>query len=1657
MDLATGASWHCPAAATCRSRNAARLVGQTPHSSLARSPSGAAPLRAGYRAYQQPFIQGPVQGTSLSPRSLNGFLIGQSSPDDLRCSHHWRGRQLGLVTIHLVTQDSGISRFERRRGLYRRVASYPNPFRFSSQRRVPYAIQGAGSPGPRKCQLIANAVAGPGDYSRNGRNSPGRSTVGGGSSTGYGLRPAASGLGNGYGSSCSGRSGGGGSSSSGDGDDGGSYTVRESGRLGSGSGIGGSDNGRNGGEAPHQSQQQRHWHQEQQRQQQQQQGRQQGRQQEERRAEGAGEQGKVEGSAQVSVQGKVQDSVQGKVEGSVELEVAIFEFMLAHGHPDRFPTRHELLAAGRQDLVEACLADGGWLSAGWEVGVAGEGDAGKGGGVKVDGGGDEAEVTGAGGRSVGQGRFRVQRSVGRGGHGGWRDDRESRESQLGQWAGSQWGSSGQTSSFVQRNQQHAEQVDDADVDLDSGFWSAMLSPPSQPIPPPSPRITPPAAGGREQAWAEGRSAGEGGLREGRAKSRGVGMGGEGGEGGEGGGGREGWKEGGRTGSMSAGGVRRSDLRGAGVKGRGTGTGAADWRADVLPGLDTPVDPTPGIPPAPAPAPPYDSPPSAAPPVSSLDSLSEPLSWALEASNEDASSGSEGEGGSSSEWDASSSEEEDEFAPDEERVSVSTSEQGGESSGEGTVSLSKENNTPPSATPPSATSPGAVRGAQMRLSSLFQQLGLPAIEWNPGTRGLSSAQGGQGGAIESTQKQQLGLPAIEWDPGTRGLGSELGGQGSTDGSLGRKLAKGSLPEVQEGTKGAGVGSESEGEADGAGGGVDSGLGRIAGGEGKSGGEAGVAERAGERARRGGGRRGYVSGEEGEKRKRRRRRPSGKRRKVEEIQPVDLLVLRQQLQEFSNAAGHPGIMPTQEQLKHAGRGDLAAALRQLAREQAGGDAGRSGQGREEGGETGGEGAQGGEASGQGGGTAGARIGRQETGVGKTGSGGNAAPGSEEGAREGEEGRALGRARGWSEVARLMGLGRRRRGRAASGEDGGVDGAVDGAVAGGVGGVVPDLPEESVVTSSPVKPRRPVGRPRKGPSSVQAAADETGRGGAEEPGVGSSTGGGRSEWWKGMGEEGETGRGAAQEPGVASSFGGGLVEGVRVNDGGGKARRLKEEEEKERGRVDDGSVVEGRVAEGSVAEGSVVEGSMGGVGNLDGFDAALSASLANLMAFRKRLQSLEGWDGRAAAGGAAARPAQDPARPAADEPAENLITPPLQAQITPASQAQPAPVGKEEVAPSPEGPAPGAPAPDAPASRKRRRRVTRKRSEGKARKKEDAGMGAADTDARDVAGAAGSAAAGASADAATAAGGAVADAPIAGAAGAAGDLSAAGGDVGDASATVADALSQLIGSFQPSAPPSPPAAAAAAAAAAEAAATDTTDPQLAPDNRAKNKEPPSPLRKLPLPPPPPLPDVPPPAAAFLRRDPDDLAGVTGRIRSLEQSLAATRAALRQGREALSRRDAELEEMRNRTRGELLRLTDSLEFRESEMLKTRAELRSTRAEVTALEGRFAAEFRETRRVLEEKDQQLGELQVAYVQLRPTRVVWPNPGNEVLLTGSFNGWTNRIKMIKSNAGVFVTTLHLYPGQYEVKFIVDGNWKVDPRRPIIYTPSGHENNILVVT
>jgi len=52
----------------------------------------------------------------------------------------------------------------------------------------------------------------------------------------------------------------------------------------------------------------------------------------------------------------------------------------------------------------------------------------------------------------------------------------------------------------------------------------------------------------------------------------------------------------------------------------------------------------------------------------------------------------------------------------------------------------------------------------------------------------------------------------------------------------------------------------------------------------------------------------------------------------------------------------------------------------------------------------------------------------------------------------------------------------------------------------------------------------------------------------------------------------------------------------------------------------------------------------------------------------------------------------------------------------------------------------------------------------------------------------------------------------------------------------------------------------------------------------------------------------------------------------------------------------------------------------------------------------------------------------------------EVFLTGNFNEWVpNARQMKKSNGGEWKTTMLLEEGEYEYRFVVDGEWRDDPR------------------
>ncbi|XP_050237668.1 protein PTST homolog 2, chloroplastic [Mercurialis annua] len=145
-----------------------------------------------------------------------------------------------------------------------------------------------------------------------------------------------------------------------------------------------------------------------------------------------------------------------------------------------------------------------------------------------------------------------------------------------------------------------------------------------------------------------------------------------------------------------------------------------------------------------------------------------------------------------------------------------------------------------------------------------------------------------------------------------------------------------------------------------------------------------------------------------------------------------------------------------------------------------------------------------------------------------------------------------------------------------------------------------------------------------------------------------------------------------------------------------------------------------------------------------------------------------------------------------------------------------------------------------------------------------------------------------------------------------------------------------------------------------------------------------------------------------------------------------------------------------ELVQLSDAWEFQEDEIMKAQDRLRSIRAKLAILEGKMTLAIIESQKIVEEKQKRADGAQRALQLLRTACIVWTNSASEVLLAGSFDGWTTKRKMQKSDVGIFSLCMKLYPGKYEIKFIVDGEWKVDPLRPVVCS-DGYENNILIIT
>ncbi|KAK6927853.1 AMP-activated protein kinase, glycogen-binding domain [Dillenia turbinata] len=99
---------------------------------------------------------------------------------------------------------------------------------------------------------------------------------------------------------------------------------------------------------------------------------------------------------------------------------------------------------------------------------------------------------------------------------------------------------------------------------------------------------------------------------------------------------------------------------------------------------------------------------------------------------------------------------------------------------------------------------------------------------------------------------------------------------------------------------------------------------------------------------------------------------------------------------------------------------------------------------------------------------------------------------------------------------------------------------------------------------------------------------------------------------------------------------------------------------------------------------------------------------------------------------------------------------------------------------------------------------------------------------------------------------------------------------------------------------------------------------------------------------------------------------------------------------------------------------------------------------------------ICEKLKEQIKDVDAA--QSNEVPVSWVGMAESVQVMGSFDGWSQGEHLSPEYTGSytkFSTTLMLRPGRYEIKFLVDGEWRLSPEFPTV-GEGLMENNLLIV-
>ncbi|XP_057740642.1 protein PTST homolog 3, chloroplastic isoform X3 [Arachis stenosperma] len=167
----------------------------------------------------------------------------------------------------------------------------------------------------------------------------------------------------------------------------------------------------------------------------------------------------------------------------------------------------------------------------------------------------------------------------------------------------------------------------------------------------------------------------------------------------------------------------------------------------------------------------------------------------------------------------------------------------------------------------------------------------------------------------------------------------------------------------------------------------------------------------------------------------------------------------------------------------------------------------------------------------------------------------------------------------------------------------------------------------------------------------------------------------------------------------------------------------------------------------------------------------------------------------------------------------------------------------------------------------------------------------------------------------------------------------------------------------------------------------------------------------------------------------------------------------------DAEVSNVPNQS--EINYLKFMLYQKELELFRLKEQIVKEKLALSVLQTKAEAEIDKAKKVISEKDAELHDAEESLTGLKEVQLEFCCDAEVVEVAGSFNGWHHRIKLdpdLLASASDYggsrkirfwSTTLWLYPGVYEIKFVVDGHWRLDPQRESV--SRGHIcNNILRV-